>query len=114
MLPIKFWLNLTYGWEEMLFELFQGGRHGSQLGYQNETILAILNLYVPPMPPIKVWLNPTFWRRCRFGEFQNGRHGGHLEYRNGTLVAILNLYVAPMPSIKIRLSLTYGFGEDVV
>ena len=30
------------------------------LGYQNETILAILNLYVAPMPPIKFWLNQTY------------------------------------------------------
>ena len=30
------------------------------LGYQNGTILAILNHYVAPMPPIKFLLNPTY------------------------------------------------------
>ena len=43
-------------WEEMLFEEFQDGGH---LGYQNGTILAILNLSVTPMPSIKFWLNLT-------------------------------------------------------
>ena len=44
-------------WEEMWFEEFQEGGH---LGYQNRTILAILNLCVTVMPPIKFWLNPTY------------------------------------------------------
>ena len=35
---------------------FQDGRPG----YLNETILAILNLYVTVMPPIKFRLNPTY------------------------------------------------------
>ena len=43
----------------MFFEEFQDGRYGGHLGYQNETILAILNLYVAPMPPINFWLNLT-------------------------------------------------------
>ena len=47
-------------WEEMSFEEFQDGVHGGHLGYQNGTALAILNLYVVPMPPIKFWLNPTY------------------------------------------------------
>ena len=46
-------------WEEMSFEEFQDGRHGGHLGYQNGTILAILNLYVTVMPPIKFRLNLT-------------------------------------------------------
>ena len=40
----------------MLFEEFQDGRHG----YWNRTILAILNLYVAPMPPINFRLNLTY------------------------------------------------------
>ena len=43
-------------WEEMLLEEFQDGGH---LGYGNGTILAIQNLYVTPMPPIKFPLNLT-------------------------------------------------------
>ena len=41
----------------MSFEEFQDGGH---LGYWNETTLAILNLYVALMPPIKFLLNPTY------------------------------------------------------
>ena len=44
-------------WEEMWFEEFQDG---ANLWYQNGTILAILNIYVALMPPIKLWLNPTY------------------------------------------------------
>ena len=41
----------------MSFEEFQDGGH---LRYQNRMILAILNLYVAPMPPIKFRLNLTY------------------------------------------------------
>ena len=69
--PIKFWLNLAYGLEEMSFEEFQNGCHGGHLGYRNGTILAILNLYNAPMPPIKFLLNLTwFGRRCRLKNFK--------------------------------------------
>ena len=46
----------------MSFEEFQDGRHvyGGHLGYWNRTILAILNLHVAKMPPIKFQLNPTY------------------------------------------------------
>ena len=46
--------------EEMSFEEFQAGRHGGHLGYRNGTILAILNLCVTVMPPIKFQLNRTY------------------------------------------------------
>ena len=39
---------------KMSFEEFQDADH---LGYCNRTILAILNLYVATMPPIKFRLN---------------------------------------------------------
>ena len=52
-------------WEEMSFEEFQDDCHGRHLGYRNGTILAILNLYVSMMSPIKFQLIRTgFWRRC--------------------------------------------------
>ena len=41
----------------MLFEESQDGSHGGHLGYRKGTILAILNLYVTPMSPIKFQLN---------------------------------------------------------
>ena len=44
-------------WAQVLFEEFQDGRH---LGYRNGAILAIWNLYVAHMPPIKFRLNPTY------------------------------------------------------
>ena len=44
----------------MTFEEFQDGRPDSYLGYQNGTILAILNLHVATMPPSKFQLNPTY------------------------------------------------------
>ena len=85
------------------------------LGSLNGTILAILNLYVAPMLPIKFLFNLTcglegeMW----FEEFQDGRHGGHLGYQNGMILAILILYVAPMPPIRFQLNLIYGLGDVV-
>ena len=74
--------------EQMWFEDFQDGCHGGYLGYQNQTIFAILTLQAAPMPFTKFLLHPTygsgadnnwrllrwppwrpawirFWRRCR-------------------------------------------------
>ena len=45
---------------EMSFEEFQIGHYGGHLGYGLGTILAILNLFVTPIPPIEFWLNPTY------------------------------------------------------
>ena len=60
-------------WEEMSFDEFHDGRHGGHLWYRNGTSLAILNLCVTVMPPIKFWLNPTYllggyvvWRISRW------------------------------------------------
>ena len=47
-------------WEERLFEEFQDGCHGGHLGYLNGMILAILNLCVTVMLPIKFWLNSIY------------------------------------------------------
>ena len=44
---------------EMSFEDFQDGQHSGHLGYQNRMILAILNLHMAPMPPIKFGFNLT-------------------------------------------------------
>ena len=44
----------------MSFEEFQDGCNGGHVGYRNEKILAILNLCVTVMPPIKFWLNSTY------------------------------------------------------
>ena len=46
--------------EQTWFEDFQVDHYGGNLWHQNEMILAILNLYVALMPPIKFQLNPTY------------------------------------------------------
>ena len=58
-------------WEELSFEEFQDGPIGSHLGHRNGTILAILNLCVTVMLPIKCWLNLTrFGKRRRLKNFK--------------------------------------------
>ena len=81
----------------MSFEEFQDGLPGSHFGYRNGTTLAILNLCVTVMSPIKFQLNRT----SGFGG-----DGSHLEYQNGTILAILNLCVTVMPPIKFQLNQT--------
>ena len=101
-------------WEDMLFEEFQDGHHGGQLGYRNGTILAILNLLCRSDASCQVsaqW-DFRFSRRCLLKKFKIA--GGHLGYQNGMILAILNLYVTPMPPMKFQLNLTYGFGGDVI
>ena len=44
----------------MSIEEFQDGCHAHHLGYWNGMILAILNLCVTVMPPIKFQLNRTY------------------------------------------------------
>ena len=85
----------------------------SILGYQNGMSLAILNLQVAPMPPIKFQLNPTykFGRRFCFEEFQDGHYGGHIGYQKATVLAILKLHVTLMPPIKFLLKSDTGFGR---
>ena len=86
-------------WEEMSFEEFQDDHHGGHLGYRNGNILAILNLYNAPIPPIKFRLNLTwFGQRCHLKNFKMAL-GGYLGYRNETILAILNLCVTVMPPI---------------
>ena len=99
----------------MSFVEFQDGRRGGHLGYRNGTPLAILNLYVAPMPSIKfrrsIWL--MVWEEMSFETFQDGCHSGHLECRNRTILAILNLCVTVMPP-KFWLNPTCGLGGNVV
>ena len=102
-LPSSFsWIQLKV-WEEMSFEEFQDGH----LGYQNGTILAILNLYVASHQ-VSAQSDLLFGRRCHL------KNGGHLVYRNIMFLAILNLYVTVMPPIMFWLNPTYGLGWDVI
>ena len=81
----------------MWFEDFQEGRNGGHLGTRNRTILAILNLYIAPMPPVKfrpeINFNSLIVWEMSFEEFQDGCRGDHLGYRNVTILAILKLHV---------------------
>ena len=66
----------------MSFEEFQDGCH---LGYQNGTILAILNLYVALMlPSIFVSILIMVWEMS-FEEFQDGNRDSHLGYWKGMI-----------------------------
>ena len=47
-------------WEEKSFEEYQEAAMAGHLGYLNGRILAILNLCVTVMLPIKFLLNPTY------------------------------------------------------
>ena len=68
---------------------------GSQLGYRNRKILAILNFHNTPMPSIKFQLNFTYC--LKDAGSKNFSHGSHLGYQNRKILAILKLYVTPMP-----------------
>ena len=101
--------------EQMRFEEFQDGHLGSHLRYLNRTILAILNLYVAPMPPIKFGpIRIMVWEEMSFEKFQDGLHGCHLGYQNETNLAVLNLHVSPMPPTKFLVNPTYHSGADVI
>ena len=65
-----------------------------------------LNLYITPMPPIKLWLRIMVWEEMSFEEFQDGHSGGHLGYWNRTILVILNLCVTVMPPTKFQLKQT--------
>ena len=77
--------------------------------------LAILNLHVILMPPIKFQLNLTYglgdmvWRISRGPPWP-----GHLGYWNRTILAILNFHNTPMPPIKFKLNQTYRSEADVI
>ena len=59
-LPSSFSLIRLTVPQQMLFQDFQAGHHGGNLGYWNETNLAILNFHVILMPPTKFGLNQTY------------------------------------------------------
>ena len=99
----------------MRFEDFQDGHLGGHLQYRTRMILAILNLYVAPMPPINLGsICIMVWEEMSFEEFQDGCHGSHLGCWNGTNLAVLNLHVFPMPPTKFHRNPTYHSRADVV
>ena len=95
----------------MWFKDFQEGCHGGYLWYQNETILAILNPHVAPMPSTKFLLN----RNYRLGGADNKwkifkmATVSHLGYRNKMILALQNLHAAKTPPTKFWIIPTYHF-----
>ena len=94
-------------WEEVSFEEFQDDCHGGHPEYWNRKILAILNPYVAPMPPIKCQLNLTstlagdaIWRILRWLPWRPSW------ISEGNNLANLSLCVTVMPPIKVWLNLT--------
>ena len=80
--------------------------------WRNETILAISNLYVSPMPSTEYHLNPT----CRSGADVVWRFSRWLPWRSSWITeqndsAILTLYVAPMPPVGFRFNPNLIFQE---
>ena len=72
--PTKFQLIIQITLrEQMSFQDFPAGHHGSHFRYWNGMNLAILNLHVTPMPPTMFGLNPAYhsgvdvvWRFSRW------------------------------------------------
>ena len=82
---------------------FQDGCHGGHLGYPTGTILAILDLQVTPMTPMKFGVNWPFGAGEEPNiDFQDGGHGGHLGFLIRTILAIFDLQVTLMLPTKFR------------
>ena len=77
----------------MPFEKNQKSCHGSQTGYQNRMIQAILNVHVAPIPQTKFRFHLTSgWEKMVFEGYQGGYNGGHIIYSNGTGIAFMNVH----------------------
>ena len=102
---IKFWLDMTYGfegdpwWPSWTTEQNDFSNSESSCHCDASHRFGSIRLTV---------------REMLFEEFQDGRHGGYLGYWNGTILTILNLYVTVMPPIKFQLNPTYGLGGEVI
>ena len=112
---IKFQLNQTFGYvadKNCKMATMAASRH---LGYQDETVLAFLNLHVAPIPSMKFRLNPTFCLGgdVNFEELQDNHHGGHLGYQDGKILAILTFHAAPITPMKFRLNPSFCSGDVV-
>ena len=74
-------------WRAMPFEKNQNSCHGSQIGYQNRMIQAILNVHVAPIPQTKFRFNLTLgWERWSLKDI-----------KMATMVVILYI---PMEQVK--------------
>ena len=82
---------------------FQDGNHGSPLGFSIRTILAVFDLQVTLILPIKYQVNwPFISGEAAQNSFQGGGHGSHLVFQIGMILAIFHLQVAPILPILSR------------
>ena len=99
----------------MSFEEFQDGCCCGHLGYRNRMILAILNLCITVMPPIKFWLNPTYsfgggvvWRISRWPPWWPSLILQQYDFSNSESLCHCDV------SHQVWLNPTYGLGGDVI
>ena len=109
------WFTIQDRWGLKIFKMATLGGH---LRYQTRTILAFLNLYVTPMPPIKFGLNPlygmggdVFWRISRWPPWQPSWTS---EWNKFSSSESLCLHVPQMPPTKFQLNPTYRSRADVI
>ena len=99
--PTKFWLNLTYHWEQMrFFKMTTLGDHLSQTSDQND--FSNSESLCRSNASHQVWVHSTLrLERCRLNlKIQGCRSGAHLVCQNETNLTVLNLSVFPMPLTK--------------
>ena len=77
----------------MPIEKNQNSCHGSQIGYQNRIIQAILNVHVAPIPQTKFRFNLTQgWEKMVFEGYQDDYNGSHIIYSTGAGIAFMNVH----------------------
>ena len=112
MLPIKFQANGLLVQKKRKID-FQDGHHGSHLGFPIGTILAIADLQVTPMLPIKFRASWPFGSAEEAKiDFQDGSHGGHLGYLIRTILAIFHLLVNQMLPTNFGVNWPFSSGEE--
>ena len=76
-------------------------------------ILAIFDLQVTPILPIKFRANGLFYSEERFKiDFQDGNCGSHLVYLIGMVLAIFDLQVTLMILTKFQVNWPFSSGEE--
>ena len=88
---------------------FQDVGHGSHLGFPILTILAIVDLKVISIFPIKLRVNWPF----RSEEVQNSGLGGHFGFLIGMILAIVDLQVIPILTCTTKFRVNWPCGSVV-
>ena len=112
MLPIKFWLNPTYGWGDVIWRISRWHPWwpswlSEWYNFSNSESLCCSNTSNQVLAQSHLW----FWK-CPLKYFKMATMA--LWYGNTMILAILSLYKSPKPPFKFQLNLTYCLGLDVV